>query len=280
MGVVSQAVVHHTPGQDPAGYDQAVAEMRAILAGHLANSWGDIGYTWVVWDRYAFEARGFGRTGAHAPGVNSSSIGIAYLLDGRYRLPTAVEWATGRDIMARAGAEGYATPGYTVSGHRDHVATECPGGLVYAALGDWWADPGFGPAETPPETEPAPVLAPAPRRSIPMDLEIRRDAEGNVVVGPPDFGHTAAVVYYDAPLAPTGARVAVAPRRPGVPNFQASAVVTPLVEDDKLDPPAGVRPLDWSGWGRPAVFSVASDSYVTIVVDARCTPDQVRAVLV
>lgn len=150
-GYARALVIHHTPGQQPASYDDAVAEMRQVLRTHLGNGWADIGYSWVVWGGYAFEGRGFFRSGAHAPGVNSTSVGVAFLLDGRRRLPTADEWQAVRDVMARAVAEGAASPGFRVTGHRDVVATECPGQPLYDRLGDYDT---LAPANTPP-TPPA-----------------------------------------------------------------------------------------------------------------------------
>lgn len=144
---VDKVVFHHTPGQDPATYDRAVFEMGRILGWHRdSNGWDDIGYTWVVWDRYAFEGRGFVRSGAHAPGANSTSVGVAFLMDGRNRTPTPVEWQTARDVMTEAVRVGACRPGFTVGGHRDHVSTSCPGDLTYRHLADFHS---FAPAAPP-----------------------------------------------------------------------------------------------------------------------------------
>src|SRR5215207_1217310 len=135
-GDVPYVVCHHTPGQEPTTYDEALEELHQVLAGHLAQNWGNIGYTWLVWDRYAFEGRGWGRTGAHAPGANSQSIGIAFLLDGRNRAPTPTEWNTAADICHVGVSDGYLAGDFLTTGHRDWVATACPSELVYFNLGD------------------------------------------------------------------------------------------------------------------------------------------------
>lgn len=151
---VDKAVFHHTPGQDPhGGYGAAIEELHQVLGGHLSNGWGDIGYSWLVSGEYAFEGRGFWRSGAHAPGANSTSVGIAFLLDGRNRQPTPTEWQAARDIMARAVHEGACQGAYGIYGHRDWVATECPSHYVYDHLTDYWATD-LAPAAEPPEEEP------------------------------------------------------------------------------------------------------------------------------
>lgn len=137
IGQVGDVVLHHTPGQDGQGeWNEAVAQVQAIEYGHVVkNGWSAIGYTWLVSGDYAFEGRGFGRSGAHAPGANSSSIGIAFILDGRYRAPTNVEWATAAAVVRRAVLEGHLSRSWQVQGHRDWVATECPARLIYDSLG-------------------------------------------------------------------------------------------------------------------------------------------------
>lgn len=175
-GYARSLVIHHTPGQQPDNYDDAVAEMRQILGTHLGNGWADIGYSWVVWGGYAFEGRGFFRSGAHAPSVNSTSVGVAFLLDGRQRLPTDQEWQAVRDVMARAVAEGAADPGFRVVGHRDVVATECPGQPLYDHLGDYDT---LAPAATPPATPP--VSTRRRRAAVPLSTRRPGSAPGRYV---------------------------------------------------------------------------------------------------
>lgn len=136
IGKVSTVVIHHTPGQDGGGvYGTALYQVRQIRNSHIdVNGWADIGYTFLVSGDYVFEGRGFGRSGAHAPGANSSSIGIAFILDGRYREPTQVEWASAKWICDQAVQQGWLSPDYQVTGHRDWVSTECPAALVYNNL--------------------------------------------------------------------------------------------------------------------------------------------------
>lgn len=146
---------HHTPKQTPSTLEQARYEVGRILRWHTEdNGWSDIGYQYLVWDHYAIMGRGFGRTGAHAPGANSISVGIAFLLDGDVRLPTMTEWTTARAIMTRGVREGFVIPNYSVSGHRDWFATTCPSDNVYGHI----HDPRAGEVELTPPPGHAPIL--------------------------------------------------------------------------------------------------------------------------
>ena len=84
---VRLAVVHHTGDATPYGEADVPAILRAIQAYHVdANGWDDIGYNFVV-DRFGrvWEGRAGGLNlpivGAHAYGLNTSSVGVAVLGD-------------------------------------------------------------------------------------------------------------------------------------------------------------------------------------------------------
>lgn len=99
---------------------------------------GEVPYSWVVFrgrgdhDAVVCEGRGFGVTGAHTAGYNSTRYGVAYagnasvdritpgVLDG-YR------WVGSR-LVDPVRAE-------RTFGHRDVKSTECPGNRLYALLG-------------------------------------------------------------------------------------------------------------------------------------------------
>jgi len=132
-------VQHHTPGQAPTTLDEAYEELAQIYHSHTkVNGWGDYGYNFLIWDQYIFEGRGFGRTGAHAPGANSISIGVAFLLDGRYRIPTPTEYAAFHDLAKAAIEYGYLHATFNLTGHREWVSTNCPGDECWAHLNDFW----------------------------------------------------------------------------------------------------------------------------------------------
>ncbi len=140
---INRVIVHHTvtavDEPDPA------ARMRAIYAFHVrGNSWDDIGYNFVVDQAgrvYEGRAGGFGPTGedaagrgvvgAHAGGHNTGSVGVAILgtfSDDRTTPSDAALDAVAAVAAWKLGTRGIdpLAPGALI-GHRDVVATGCPG---------------------------------------------------------------------------------------------------------------------------------------------------------
>ena len=164
---VQKLVVHHTDttnaDPDPSATVRAIYRYHAVTQGG-----GDIGYNFLVDEsgrvyegrrarQYAAgeqitgeDARGYGVTGAHTSGYNSGTVGIALLgtLTSRDAAPAArdalertLAWkADGHGLDPRASSvytnpvNGAQRSAPTISGHRDWVATECPGGTFYATL--------------------------------------------------------------------------------------------------------------------------------------------------
>jgi hypothetical protein len=154
--------VHHTAGTSGYNCADSAAIVRGIEIYHVkSNGWNDIGYNFLV-DKcgVVFEGRkgGIDRpvTGAHTYGFNTDSSAIAVL--GTYTaagVPPVVEDAVahvaayklgryGNDpygsVTMVSGVDGKYDLGQSVvmnriSGHRDGVATECPGDALYAQLG-------------------------------------------------------------------------------------------------------------------------------------------------
>lgn len=98
----------------------------------------EVPYSWVVFsgtapaDCVVAEGRGFGVTGAHTVGFNSTRYGVAYPGDASVETITpgvleGIRWV-GRHLADPAGAA-------RTFGHRDIKATECPGDHLYAKLG-------------------------------------------------------------------------------------------------------------------------------------------------
>ncbi|GAA2611017.1 N-acetylmuramoyl-L-alanine amidase [Paractinoplanes durhamensis] len=154
--------VHHTAESNNYSCTDSAAIVRAIQKYHVkSNGWSDIGYNFLV-DKCGtlFEGRRGGVTkpiiGAHTYGFNTYSAGIAVL--GNYSTtdsPGPAEKTIAQVAAARLGAYQYnpATTGQLtenapdgkfpqgqvvtfqrISGHRDGVATECPGNNLYARL--------------------------------------------------------------------------------------------------------------------------------------------------
>ncbi|MDH6464614.1 uncharacterized protein with LGFP repeats [Micromonospora sp. A200] len=158
---VNAFFVHHTAGTNTYSCTDSAAIVRGIEVYHVkSNGWNDIGYNFLV-DKCGviFEGRKGGIdkpvTGAHTYGFNTNTAAIAVL--GTYitsGAPTVVQDAVahvaayklgqyGNDPYGKvtlvSGVDGKYDQGESVvmnriSGHRDAVATECPGDSLYAQL--------------------------------------------------------------------------------------------------------------------------------------------------
>ncbi len=149
---VTHLIVHHSAGNYSASQDFA-AVVRSYYSYHTGPTlgWADIGYNWLV-DRNGviYQGRAFNFdgnmnvVGAHFSGRNGATMGICVI--GTYtstlptdealdRLRTMLAWkATQRGIDVRARASHSAGNIFTISGHRDGGATECPGQRLYNYL--------------------------------------------------------------------------------------------------------------------------------------------------
>jgi len=162
-------VVHHTDTSDDYT-DQAGAEaqIRSIYYYHsVTQDWGDIGYNFLI-DKFGtiYEGRysrdyaganptgdnaaGLGVTGAHTSGWNSGTVGVALLGTltthdatpaARAALARLLAWEASRNGIDPQATEPFVNPvsGATITtpniaGHRDYVATACPGDAFYPTL--------------------------------------------------------------------------------------------------------------------------------------------------
>nr|WP_179350631.1 peptidoglycan-binding protein [Streptomyces sp. Alain-F2R5] len=103
---------------------------QAIDRQHHAQGWAGIGYSFVV-DQAgnAYEGRGWTRQGAHCPGHNISGLSVQIAVGGDQE-PSTAALATARALYD----EGCRRVGRTLAmrGHRDGIATQCPGNILYA----------------------------------------------------------------------------------------------------------------------------------------------------
>ena len=144
FAAINRAIVHHTVTStaepDPAG------RVRAIHRFHTQdNGWSDIGYNFLVdADGRVYEGRsagsgrhdgedgsGAGVIGAHAGGHNTGSVGIAVLgtyTNGAVSPSEAALDAVSAVVAWKFGVRGIDPLGAgKLVGHRDVVATGCPG---------------------------------------------------------------------------------------------------------------------------------------------------------
>ena len=118
---------------------------------HQSKGWKDIGYNALICQHgKCIEGRGLGYSGSHCPNHNTSGFGVQFMVAGTEK-PTDVAYARMRKlydalVKERGGA-------LAKKGHRDGVATSCPGDIVYA-----WVKKGMpypsGETTTPPPTTP------------------------------------------------------------------------------------------------------------------------------
>ncbi|MFD0304830.1 peptidoglycan recognition family protein [Streptomyces sp. NPDC127119] len=155
--------VHHTATAN--GDANPAATVRAMYHLHaVTNDWGDIGYHFLVDEkgeiyegRYsgeggtpAHDANGKLVTAFHTGGYNAGNLGIALIGNLVKQGPTAAarDALTGlvRSLVRFHGVDPQAKVTYTnpisgakkevdeISGHRDWLATECPGAVMYGEL--------------------------------------------------------------------------------------------------------------------------------------------------
>ncbi|WNZ08241.1 peptidoglycan recognition family protein [Streptomyces sp. 11x1] len=155
--------VHHTAmandDPDPAATVRAIYQLHAVT-----NDWGDIGYHFLIDEegriyegRYsgddglpAHDADGKVVTAFHVGGFNSGNLGIALLgtftEQGPKEAARAALTRLVKVLVRHHGVDPQARVTYTnpvngtqkevaeISGHRDWMATECPGEVMYAEL--------------------------------------------------------------------------------------------------------------------------------------------------
>ncbi|MDX6347443.1 MAG: hypothetical protein QOF84_2233 [Streptomyces sp.] len=157
--------VHHT--DTPNGDPDPAATVRAIYQYHaITNDWGDIGYHFLIDEagriyegRYsgddgipAHDKDGNVVTAFHTGGYNSGNLGIALLgtlvdqgptdaaRSSLVRLIAVLTRFHGLDPQAKVTyvnpVNGVTKDVTTVGGHRDWMATDCPGATMYALLDD------------------------------------------------------------------------------------------------------------------------------------------------
>ncbi len=138
--------LHHTVTQNSAP-DPAL-RVRLIYHQHaVTQGWGDIGYNYLVdhlGNIYEGRTGGDGVIGAHVLGHNRGNIGIAFLGTFVDEPPTQAALDAARalitdlcdrfDIDQDGGTLFMGEVHDNVSGHRDYMATQCPGEQLYDLL--------------------------------------------------------------------------------------------------------------------------------------------------
>jgi len=125
-------VVHHSANASATDTAKSINEYH-----QNNNGWIGIGYHYVIMpDGVVERGRPEHWIGAHCPGVNSTHIGVC--LSGRFddrRQPTRAQLEALAELWALLSDRyGWSKRDESLSGHRDHYATECPGQNLYDKL--------------------------------------------------------------------------------------------------------------------------------------------------
>ncbi|WP_433225629.1 N-acetylmuramoyl-L-alanine amidase [Actinomadura formosensis] len=142
-GQRTEFIVHYSEGP-------TTQSVRSIQDFHMGTrGWSDIGYNFLV-DVHGriYEGRGWLTVGAHAPGHNTSGIGVCMIGrdgDATPAAERAIRWLYD-EACRRAGRR------LAKLGHRDVYQTSCPGDQLYA-----WVRAGM-PAPDGPTTQEDPLL--------------------------------------------------------------------------------------------------------------------------
>lgn len=141
LGSRTEFFVHYDGGSHVTRTGYAIP--RAIEAEHFGNGWAGVGYNFVVSQAgEVFEGRGWGRQGAHCPGHNVSGLGVQIAIGGDQK-PSEAALAACRALYDEACRK----TGRTLAkrGHRDGIATTCPGGILYEWVKDGMPADGYKP---------------------------------------------------------------------------------------------------------------------------------------
>ncbi|XP_055975531.1 N-acetylmuramoyl-L-alanine amidase [Sorex fumeus] len=139
---LSNLYVHHTylPSAPCTDLAHCAADMRSMQSFHQkTRGWDDIGYSFVVGsDGYVYEGRGWRWVGAHTRGHNTHGFGVAIIGNYSAQLPAEHALRTVRlELPQCAVRAGLLRPDYALLGHRQLVATDCPGEALFQHLRSW-----------------------------------------------------------------------------------------------------------------------------------------------
>lgn len=145
---------NHYNGADPLNladkpHSACLAKVKADQTFHRGpqRGWSDIGYNGLICQHgRAIEGRGLDWAGAHCPDHNTSGYGIQFQVGGNEAPTQAAKNRMRRlydDLSDRSGRR------LAMKGHRDGLATLCPGDVVYAWVKAGMPTTSIGSSNTP-----------------------------------------------------------------------------------------------------------------------------------
>lgn len=140
-GAKLEFYLHHsaaaflTPGSSRQAEEAEWRRIEDYHAKHLTPTNPRIGYPFgIAPSGRAYEGTGWGRVGAHTAGRNSSAYAVVLLMDGTATLPTVEAVQAANELRLIGVREGHLHPAHAFRGHREEVATACPGDRVFRAV--------------------------------------------------------------------------------------------------------------------------------------------------
>lgn len=134
--------IHHTyePSQPCRTFPACAAAMRSMQRFHQEDrGWSDIGYSFVVGsDGYLYEGRGWFWLGAHTRGHNTKGYGVSFIGNYTATLPEKFALELVQDNFLKCAVRGAKLVStFSIQGHRQVVATSCPGDVLFAEIKTW-----------------------------------------------------------------------------------------------------------------------------------------------
>lgn len=127
-------VIHHSHRPDRecgASLRREEADVLSMHEYHKGKGWGGISYNFCVFQSgNVYEGRGWGRTGAHTVGRNSSSVGICLVIDGEAKVPTQAAIEATMGIIAEGVRLGHVARTHERAPHDRFQNKVCPGARV------------------------------------------------------------------------------------------------------------------------------------------------------
>jgi len=136
---VQYVIISHTATENCTDRASCTFHVKFIQTFHIeSRNWWDIGYNFLVGgDGAAYEGRGWKSEGAHTPGYNSRSIGIAFIGTFNSVLPPKRQILAAQQLIEKGVSLGYVAPDYKLLAARQLQTTPSPGLTLYEDIKTW-----------------------------------------------------------------------------------------------------------------------------------------------
>lgn len=137
-------VIHHSAVHTGCKGEECVKAVRGYQNYHMdQQKWDDIGYNFLVSpEGEVFEGAGWGIMATHSPPYNRRSVGICIIGNYMDAVPTQQSLKAVQDLIKEGVQTNEIKQNYRLIGHRQGVATLCPGDKLFDIIKTWpnWVD--------------------------------------------------------------------------------------------------------------------------------------------